>query len=116
MRGGYSSDMSEGQLAEAMAADMTVTDPKNFAGHGGGGGDSDPDGYDAEADDDDALFVRERLSGRADEHTVEAIGKTVAEANPDYPPGDDVLIASYYDKPNAKTYAFPESRVETDGG
>lgn len=74
----------------------------------------------------DTLRVIGVTTDRAKEWFIDEIDLTVAEANPDYPNGDRVVIAKYeteyqeYDdgsivtksRLSAKAYAFPESRLE----
>lgn len=56
------------------------------------------------------------LDTTAEEHTIEPLGTTVAELNPEYPPDDTVIAVKFISRldgrPEGYTYEYPRSRLE----
>lgn len=81
---------------------------------------------DVESEEKDELRVKSIRSDRAKEVFIRAIGKTVAEVNPEYPSDDKVAVCSYLIrhtewntggvehsyKVGEKRFSFPISRLE----
>lgn len=82
-----------------------------------------------ETDSDATMLVAELPGERADEYDIDAIGRTVAAVNPEYPPDDAVVGVCYPQRTDVEldqvVYSFPRSRlqlvapihdIESDGG
>lgn len=69
---------------------------------------------DADADSPSAAEVVDLPGTTADEHTIAAMGKTVAQANPDYPPDDPAVGIQFIrnGEPAGNTYHYPGSRLD----
>lgn len=71
---------------------------------------------DLKADDRDRMLVMKRPGLAADEYEYEP-GRTVSDANPEYPDDDPVILTAFVpstsgDIAGSDTYAYPESRLE----
>jgi hypothetical protein len=77
-------------------------------------GDRVTDSNDAEHERSAARVV-DVLGAKASDHRIEAIGKTVAEVNPDHPP-EAAVVAIRFEratgKPGGATYHYPATRLE----